>query len=49
MVYKDGQLKCTGEMCSGSTSRKPKSECSAVNCPLVVQYRDKLIEEEVVE
>jgi hypothetical protein len=49
MIYKDGRLKCTGEMCGKVRNSNDKFRCSAINCPIVAHYRDKLMAEEVVE
>ena len=47
MVYKDGQVKCTGVSRSSSKSKKTAApSCSADKCKQVTDYKAKLDVEE---
>ena len=48
IIYKDGQVKCTGGSVSDGKNKKIASYCSAATCKQVADYKAKLAAEEQV-
>jgi len=46
MIYKDGQVKCTGSSEQPANDKRTETACAAEACSRVIQYKQKLMAEE---